>query len=495
LIQDQAEQMIQRFNDFITSKPRLTIAILAGVFILPVLAHVYNGHFTRLLTDDYCYATVAKAEGLWGSLSYWYNNWSGTPASTVGQSIVALLGYRAAALLPGFLLISWFFASVWALHQIGLLLQVRYAGVLSAVLGGLILYAVLMGLPNVYQAVYWTSGAVVYCAPIILIWLYLGMTSYAIRQNLSGLRMLLTIVIIAVLTFVTGGFTQTVVAMESALFVILIAACWFFTLGETKRRALIVFGTGLAGSIAALIVTLIAPGNAVREAAHPVARSLVNAALLAAENTAAFIAMQLAFFSLLPIVVCLILSAMTAYYLQPLTLKTRLRYKTALKWMGISAAIGALLIMAFLAPAAYGMGKMPASRAWIVPQTVLILVVVVWGFAIGLSLQKRETSVHLSWMTLAIMTILLVIGPVMATLQILSQTNDLRTFATEWDARDEMIRAAVANGTREVSVMPFSIDLADFANLDTVDDSEVGDYRSCLQTYYGLESVKIESEK
>jgi hypothetical protein len=50
-----------------------------------------------------------------------------------------------------------------------------------------------------------------------------------------------------------------------------------------------------------------------------------------------------------------------------------------------------------------------------------------------------------------------------------------------------MIRAAIANGKTDVKITRFSIDLADFANLDTVDDTIAGDGQSCLEAYYGLQ--------
>jgi hypothetical protein len=334
----------------------------------------------------------------------------------------------------------------------------------------------------------------VYAVPVTFVWFILGAIGSTIRHQLSGWSLRFVAGAIIGIMFVGGGFGEMTVAMQCTLFVIAIIVSWSWLRDETRRRAISLFSAGLVGSAAALVVTLLAPGNAVREVAHPVTRSLISTAFLAAENTAAFIAMQLAFFSLVPIAVCLFLSAMMTYFLQPLDLKPHLQFKSGLRWMGISAAVGAILIMAFLAPAAYGMGKMPASRAWIVPQTVVSLVVVIWGIIIGLSLRKGEPTVRLSLAAVIGITVLLIIGPGLATLNTLSQSSNLRTFATEWDARDQMIRAAVADGLTEVTVKPFTVDLADLANLDRVDDKKISDFTKCVEQYYGIESVVISSE-
>jgi hypothetical protein len=134
---------------------------------------------------------------------------------------------------------------------------------------------------------------------------------------------------------------------------------------------------------------------------------------------------------------------------------------------------------------------MPASRAWVVPQTLLILVVVSWGVAIGLSLQKRQAGISISFKTAIAALVLLIIGPVLATIGTLSHTNELQTFAAEWDARDQSIRSAVANGETTATISPYTVDLAKFATLDVVDETATGDYTVCMQNYYGLQSVTI----
>ncbi len=481
--------MIQRLNQFITAKPRLFAILLVGIIALPVLAHVYNGQFARMLADDYCFGNIANIEGLWGSFVYWFENWAGGHSGILAQSAVALTG--TAGLLPSLLLVLWLVSFIWAIYEFWMLCGLRYPVFFAFFLGSLILYSIVLGIPNVYQAIYWTSGSITYTAPMVAIVFDIAFVLFLIRRQLTGLRLALGFAASAVVAFIAGGFSETTVALLTVIMVLALLASWRFLPSETKRGGVSLFLAGLIGAVIALVLMIAAPGNAIREAAHPTTRSLIHVGLVAAENTAAFIAIQLAFFSLIPILVCLILSAMATYQLQPLLLQTPLRFKTALKWMGISAAVGAFLIMASLSPAAFGMGKMPASRAWVVPQTLLILVVVSWGFAIGLSLQKRQVGITISVRAAAIALVLLVIGPIVATLSTLSYTDELRTFATEWDARDQNIRSAVASGNTNVTLTPYSVDLAKYATLDVVDEMATSDYTVCLQDYYGLESVNI----
>jgi hypothetical protein len=483
--------MTQTFNAFVTNKPRLIATILVGILALPVLAHVYNGSFTRMMADDYCFATTAQTEGFWGSLVYWFENWSGGHSSILGQSAVALAGPGAAGLLPGLLLIVWLAALIWGVYEFWQLCGLRYPQFFAFFLGTLMLYTIVIGIPNVYQAVYWTSGSLTYTAPMVVTTLYAGYALALMRRNLSGIPLLVSGLIGGVITFIAGGFSETTVALQIVLLGFAIIGAWLLLPSEKKRGALIVLGMGLIGTLVAFVVTLAAPGNAVREATFTTSLSLVGVGLLTIQNAAAFIAMQLAFFSLIPILVCLILSGLAAYTLQPIVLKSPLTFRRALKWMALVLGIGFILIMASLAPAAYGMNKMPTSRAWIVSQTLLVLVVVSWGFAMGLSLPNRRAEMKLSGRVTAIALVLLVIGPLFAAMNTFTRAGDLRTYAAEWDSRDQSIRKAVANGENDLTLSPYSVDMATFANLNVMDETATGDFVLCMQDYYGLQSVKL----
>lgn len=486
--------MTQRLNTFISAKPRLITALLVAIIMLPVLAHSYNSSFTRMIADDYCFAVIAKAEGLWGSLVYWFENWSGGHSSILGQSAVALSGPGAAGLLPALLLLSWWASLTWVVYEFWKLCNLRYPTFFAPFLGSLLVYSIVLGLPNIYQAVYWTSGSLTYTAPMVVTTIYAGFALFTIRWQLSGVWLLVALIASGILSFIAGGFSETTVALQIVMLSLAIVAAWFYLPLTKKRAGAAILVAGLIGSLIALVVTIAAPGNRVREATFSAGLPLVRVGFLAIENAAAFIAIQLAFFSLIPILLCLILSAIAAYQLQPVILKKPLTFKSALKWMAIALAVAFILITAALSPAAYGMNKMPASRAWVVPQTILIVTAIIWGFAMGLSLKKRDTGISFSAKAAIALLLLLIVGPLLATLGILSTTSSLQTYASEWDARDQSIRSAVANGDTTAIILPYSVDLAKFATLDVVDETATGDYTVCMQNYYGLQSVTILEE-
>jgi len=51
---------------------RLTDRLLAGSFILALMAYAYLGSFSRYMADDYTMARMVKTHGLLGAQVSWY---------------------------------------------------------------------------------------------------------------------------------------------------------------------------------------------------------------------------------------------------------------------------------------------------------------------------------------------------------------------------------------------------------------------------------------
>jgi len=66
----------------------------------------------------------------------------------------------------------------------------------------------------------------------------------------------------------------------------------------------------------------------------------------------------------------------------------------------------------------------------------------------------------------------------------------LRTFSTEWDARDTAIRQAISQNKDQIMITPFSVDLADYVNVGAVE----GEFASCLKDYYKVQNLTIQNQ-
>src|SRR5690606_2584300 len=120
---------------------------MAAALLLPLLAHAYNGTFSRLIADDYCTAAIGIAEGAFGGMRHWYTNWAGLYTNFAFKSAVAPFDPRFAGLLPMLVLAAWLAAAVWTLYQVARVLQVQRPAPTALIFALLLVGGTLAGTP------------------------------------------------------------------------------------------------------------------------------------------------------------------------------------------------------------------------------------------------------------------------------------------------------------------------------------------------------------
>ncbi len=242
---------------------RQQIFLWAIVFILSLaLAGIaYLGTFTRFLADDFCTAGSVIHLGLGGMLSQWYYNWTGRFSFIIVAGLFGLGGPKLAGWLPVFTISLWLFGSWWTLLPIIKRLNLSHPRLLGLITAGLLLLVLFCSVPNLYQSFYWQVGMVTYSLPLIVLTFSLGII---LRYWLERTDLLLSCITLFILSFFGGGFDEAFSAMQVTLFTL----CCLVALGMgekvTRRRLLPVLGTALFGSLVAMVLVIIAPGNQVR---------------------------------------------------------------------------------------------------------------------------------------------------------------------------------------------------------------------------------------
>lgn len=84
------------------------------------------------------------------------------------------------------------------------------------------------------------------------------------------------------------------------------------------------------------------------------------------------------------------------------------------------------------------------------------------------------------------------IGPLGAAQKTLANLPAYQTFAAEWDQRDQQIRATLEQGANDLTVPPFSFDLAISGRLATLmhDAAARPNFNTGIAQYYGLKSIR-----
>lgn len=287
---------------FETVRARLTyrnlalLALLAlAVSLLPLLAISVYDH---PCTDDYNYgAYAAKAVregGLWSAFpAAWrktaetYQNWQGTFSAVYLMSLHPAVFGEGFYFLTPFLMLGSLISSTFFFLQtvLGKLFGApRHAWVLAGC--GAAFFSVQLA-PSAFEGFFWYNGALFYT---FFYSVSLCLCALVLRMLRSPRPAVSTLVLAAFLAFFTGGGNYSTALLTCLL--LALAAFWALFKKKPPRVRL---GTLLCLGLeaAAFLISVAAPGNAVRQALlpnHPgpveaVGKALLAAARLALENT------------------------------------------------------------------------------------------------------------------------------------------------------------------------------------------------------------------
>ena len=184
--------------------------ILLCVFLLlPIVAVGYIGTFSRYWADDYSLASYVGRVGFWRAQQLWYNQWTGRFSYNALASMATFAGPRIVPFLPPIAIIAWFLSLLWMVSQGARMIPCANPFPFAVLLSALILCATLAGIPNMAQSLYWQIGICTKIAPLVLGTFNAGLLIYLFRRGTRGSPSVILIAIIAALTFINGGFSET----------------------------------------------------------------------------------------------------------------------------------------------------------------------------------------------------------------------------------------------------------------------------------------------
>lgn len=460
------------------------------LLLIPLLLHGYLGLSSRYLADDFCTAGQFLARGFFSSLEYWYLNWSGRFAFYFFMNLTHIFGDGITPYFTALTLLVWWLALYSLSHQAIHAHLPSSSTLQSALLASLVLFAVLNGTPDLYQSLYWQTGAVTYVFPLILFtffaaWLFSQRASDpADRPGWRGLGLS------AGITFVAGGFSETYAAMQVAAVLILLLLVIVFGRGVARSYRIAALSSALAGALLALILMVTAPGNAVRMSYMPDRLSFPALAFWSARHAAAFSVKSLLMAPLSSLSALLVPGLLSLVYFEfpgdNQAVASRQRSRAVLYLVGIPF-FAYLLIVAVIAPSVYATAAYPAERALVTAQFILICALSAWGLLCGKFLrQSALRSPIYSVLSGIAVVLLLVFSAILTSSKTLSQLPEAQAFARQWDERDLDIHQQIAAGSLEVqaaSLPHISPGLAELSK-------DPNDWlNQCLALSYGVHQV------
>jgi hypothetical protein len=469
--------------------------LLAAAMIaaLPLAAFAYLGLFTRYLADDFCTVQIAREQGISGLVTHWYATWSGRFTNWIIKGWIDVTNPGLANILPILMIVIWLAAAIWMFYQIVVLLRVQRPVWIALFLGTLWLYALLVGAAEIIQTLYWVSGSIPYLIPLIALTFYIGFFLYILRRCSDGKIPLWAFFITAAIAFVAGGLSEMYAIFQGVIFGLMILGIFIAAPNEIKRSSITLLLIALVGSAVAFMIVLSAPGNEVRKAAFGETLAVAEIVLRTLRVAASFFATDIGIFSPIPLLVALILPAVVTSQFLTFDQPIRMSGKRARKLLASSGGVAILLLLVVIGPSIYGTSVAPTPRVYFTAHLVMISTAMFWGCVVGLDLKRtvRTSENRPAWGAVMVLGLLLIVGPLAATIQILNRTPAFNSFASEWDQRDYHIRTVAANGEQNITVRPLSVDLGQLAGLDIIDTDPNGWVNQCAAQYYQVESIAL----
>ena len=472
---------------------RLTDRLLAGSFILALIAYAYLGSFSRYMADDYTIATTARAHGLFGAQVFWYRAWTGRFSFTFVASLLGLIGPATTRFLPALLLTAWIATTAWAISQVHSL-SVRTSWTKAVLFAGLIIFATLETAPNLVQSLYWQSGALTYIPPLVLLSLYVGVVIRFVRGTSRGFWYWSSFCAAGILMFVAGGFSDAYVVLQSCGLTLAVIAVEIFATSHLKRTVRTFLLIGLLGSLLALAIVAIAPGNSARQAYFPNHLGLLQILSLTGVYSLRFIAKLILTH---PVVLLLLLGVPFLMVLRDGETPVWDR-RLSIRLLLLIPPATFVLIACCSAPSFYGMSVMLPERARILLSLTFFCGTVVWSRAAGeFLLPARYNSKQIIRTGSTVLLLLMIVAPLVSFISILGMSEQARAYAADWDRQDQELRAARQRGVNDVEVQQ----IGDFqwrlakgpSDLHLRTDPGFWINRGTAE-YYGLTSVRAKED-
>lgn len=465
--------------------------LLIAAFALPLGAYVYLAQFSRFIADDFCVAARVHAHGIIGGVLVDYTTWAGRLAASFSYSTAILSGPQGVMLHPVLVLTACLLALFWLVYELAASLGLKRAGIVAALSACLLLTGTLDGSPGLYQSLYWLTSLYIYFASLVPFVIVLALIVRRTRRQWRGMRNRVGLLAIFVLAFAAGTCSESFAGLQTTLFAVAL-----FSLVITKQRhhpaALPVLLATIA-SLIAIVVLVVAPGNAVRQTSFERSDSLIGAGIEAFIHALAFMVASLVGFSPGSTFAILVISVLIAWQFSstPLLWSRPVRGLLILMPLGITF----ILIAAFMFPAMYAMRVPPPSRAYILAQFIIVCALAATGYLLGLATQRRwqKASSRRTLVFSGLVAAAIVLSPVLILARTVNLVPLLSTFAADFDQREQTIYDAVEQGETHLTVAPLRVDVAVSTGLDTIGTNPSEWVNGCAAQYYGLESLQTSS--
>jgi hypothetical protein len=459
--------------------------------VLTLILAVYAraGFFTRYWADDYCFTAPLKAFGFFKAQWHFYFNSSDRFSTLPVIGISEIFGLKAIQFLPGIVIVLWWAGCFVLIRNLFQSLKLNFSRLESGVIAGVIVFLTIFQAPDLYQSLFWRSGLVTYSLPLAMLCYLSALFLHQTKQRTFSKKQIIFWAIgLFLLSVIVGGFSETTTSLQVGLFGLIstyMVYQWYKN-DRTKPTSSIFAVSILVGSIAAMIIMFISPGNERRFAVLPAPPALPTLISLSFKYAWDFIFQTIKGLPI-PSAFAFLISAAFLFLNIEKEAAVKLR-KSAFVSYPLILLAGYLLLVCICAPSVYAESAFPEDRAMIAGRFVLTTSLVYSGGIVGLGLRsyiEKKTLLVISNVGALLIGIVMLVYPIRGAIQHIGVTQFYRSRAVEWDQRHLDILEQVDSG--KVSLEVKAMD--SFSHLADLHPDENFWVNRCMADFYEVDSI------
>lgn len=344
---------------------------------------------------------------------------------------------------------------------------------ISLALASSSLFCLFLLTPDIRQSLYWGQGMRSVVPPLMMGTVQIVLLHYIRSREWTSVQLWLWGILSFAWALVAGGFSETYAAFQVAALTISLTMMLMFENPKFSSTTLFL-GTGLLGAFFALILVILAPGNAERQSFFPPPPGLASMLAISLKSYLIYLAELVN----LPARIAAILGLFSLAALAGSQLKQGRNAR--LVWIVPSL----MLVFTFICfpPAAYGTSEAPPNRTLILPTYFFIVGIVIWGIVSGNLLGKKQ-NVLVSTLLPVLATVTIAGAALIHSISLYQSRTEFIDYAQMWDQTEASILTSKQNGASQV-LIPVT---QNWASLNTPNDNPRFWVNVCMSRYYDVQ--------
>ena len=465
-------------NPDIGKLSRFVLSVSSAIFLYFNLVYIYQGWFVRHRADDYCFTGILYEHGFLPGLSIFYTNTSNRFSSFILSALSEAFGFYGIRILILLTIIFILTIVYLCIKRILAKSEVGYSERISFFITNVVAFFLIYLAPNRHQSVYWRSGLVHYFLPLPIL---LSLCLLISTENKGKNVLFLHEVAIFIIAFINAGLSETAAALQTIISMLYIVYLFLFQKGNGRNTRLVRAFLMFIASLAAMIVMILSPGNALRLKTLEQAPDLITVIRIAVDSAVAFSRISLRGLWLPFGILFALIFVLSLHIIASI----QSDLKDIAKRLLFIICSSLLLIVVVCAPTAYGMMAFPEMRVLMLAQAALILTAISLGCLAALVVARIIKPKKVIG-TFALMGLLILsFYPLLNWGEQRSELAFYQQRARLWDQSNAVIQDEIKSGKTAITINALDA----FAEIAEMRPDKHFWVNVCAAKYYRIDSI------